>query len=85
VRIDLDRMPVSTEGQLWLEEQPDLAAARLSLATGGDDYQIVCALGPGSDVPPDFTVVGAFEAGQGVSVIHDGRPLAVDKLGWTHG
>lgn len=85
VRVDLDRAPLSPEAAAWLVAQPDRVAALTRLATGGDDYQIVCAFPDGPAPPDGFTVVGRFEAGQGVHPFHDGAPVAVDRLGWTHG
>ena len=85
VTIALDAVPVSIEAQAWLTEQPDRAAARLAIATGGDDYQILCAIAPEGPVPNGLTVVGAFEAGEGVTATFKGAPVAIDRLGWTHG
>jgi thiamine-monophosphate kinase len=85
VVIALDAMPVSTEGGVWLSGQADQRAARTALATGGDDYQIVCALAPDRSVPEGLTVVGAFEVGQGVTATFEGVPVTIDRLGWTHG
>ena len=39
--LDLDRIPLSGAAATWLESQPDVAAALVRLATGGDDYEIV--------------------------------------------
>lgn len=89
VEIDLDQMPVSPEAAAWLSAQPDEAAARLSLATGGDDYQIACAIDPAE--PPalhaaerGLTVVGRFRVGQGVTATFGGRSIPLKGLGWTH-
>lgn len=84
-RIDLRRLPLSPEGAAWLAGQPDAATALAALATGGDDYQIVCALAPDRPAPDDWTVVGMFETGQGVVATFEGAAVAVDRLGWTHG
>lgn len=83
-RVDLDRLPLSSEAQVWLTGQPDRAAALAALASGGDDYQIVCALAPGEDCPAGLTVIGAFAEGQGVEVRLDGQPFHAARLGWTH-
>lgn len=85
VTIAIDRMPLSAEARLWLEAQPDQSAARLALATGGDDYQIVCAIAAEGPVADGLCVVGAFEVGQGVAVTFAGAPLVVERLGWSHG
>jgi thiamine-monophosphate kinase len=85
VTIDLDRMPLSAETMAWLAGQPSSTDARLALATGGDDYELVCALGADQPVPEALTVVGAFARGAGVTALSGGAPLALDRLGWTHG
>lgn len=85
VRIDLDRLPLSPEAAAWLAAQPDRGEALARLASGGDDYQIVCALAPDSPAVADLAVVGVFEAGQGVRACHGGVAIATPRLGWTHG
>ncbi len=85
VAIDLDRMPLSAEAMAWLAGQPSRADALIALATGGDDYEIVCALAADQPVPEGLTVVGAFAEGAGVTALSGGAPLALDRLGWTHG
>jgi len=91
VRIDLEKTPLSEPARRWLAAQPNQEKALLSLASGGDDYEIVCAVAP--EALEDFraaaglpvTVVGAFEEGQGVSVAHGGRTLTPSQLGYRHG
>ena len=85
VRIQLDRLPLSREARAWFERQPDAAKALVSLASGGDDYQIVCALAPDADIPAGMTEIGAFVAGRGISATCHGETLRLDRLGWTHG
>lgn len=85
VRIDLERVPLSTEARAWLAQQADEAGARAALASGGDDYQVVCAIAPDGPIPDGLAVVGRFAAGEGVTVAFNGAPVAVDHLGWTHG
>jgi thiamine-monophosphate kinase len=85
VEIFLERLPVSTAGADWFNHQPDAVAALVALATGGDDYEIVCALSPDQPVPAGFTVVGSFGAGQGARPTFKGAAVPVDRLGWTHG
>ncbi|MCF8503358.1 MAG: thiamine-phosphate kinase [Caulobacter sp.] len=85
VAIDLDRIPLSAEGMAWLAAQPSRTDALLALATGGDDYELVCALVADQPVPEALTVVGAFAEGAGVTALSGGAPLVLDRLGWTHG
>jgi len=85
VEIDLDRLPVSAAAADWLGRQPDTVAALTALATGGDDYEIVCALAPDASLPEGWVVLGGFRAGEGVVATWRGAPVAVDRLGWTHG
>lgn len=85
VRIDLGALPLSREARAWLAAQDDERAARVALATGGDDYQIVCALDPDLETPAGFAVVGAFETGEGTRAAFAGEPVALERLGWTHG
>ena len=89
VEVALDQMPLSAEGAAWLADQPEEAPARLRLATGGDDYQIVCAVDP-AELPAlhaaeaGLTVVGRFRLGEGVSATFGGQPMPLDNLGWSH-
>jgi thiamine-monophosphate kinase len=82
VRIELEQVPLSDAARRWVESQPDTGAALLSLATGGDDYEIVCAA---SQPLEGFTVVGRFVEGSGVFVSHHGKALHPAKLGYEHG
>lgn len=85
VRIDLDRLPVSAPAAAWLGAQPDEAAARAALASGGDDYQIVCALDPDAAPVAGLTVIGAFIEGSGIDVRFAGQAVSVSRPGWMHG
>jgi thiamine-monophosphate kinase len=89
VDVALDQMPLSAEAAAWLSEQPDEVAARLSLATGGDDYQIVCAVDPAERpalqaAEAGLTTVGRFRPGQGVTAGHSGARVDLTRLGWVH-
>jgi len=83
LRIDLDRLPLSSAAGRWLAGQPDPAEARLKLATGGDDYEIVCAAPAGDDLP-GFTRIGEVVAGEGIEVRAAGRRLDPGAGGWRH-
>lgn len=88
--IDLAGLPLSSSAAAWLAQQGDRAAALATLATSGDDYEVVCAVPPDrlaamqalADVP--LTVVGRFATGQGVRVAVDGRPIALRRGGYSH-
>jgi thiamine-monophosphate kinase len=80
--LDLDRVPLSAAARAWLEAQPDPAAARLGLASGGDDYEIVATA---SVALPGFTVIGEVTEGQGLEVRCDGRMVDAGAGGWRHG
>jgi len=90
VRIELERTPLSAPGRRWLDAQRDRQAALLAIASGGDDYEIACAVAP--ENLADFqaaaglpvTVVGVFEEGQGVRVTHNGATLTPGQLGYRH-
>ncbi len=93
VEIDLSKIPLSRGGRAWLNAQPDEAAARLSLATGGDDYAIVCAAPPerakafleaATATGSTTAVVGVF-GGEGLRVSIAGREVEPHALGWRHG
>ena len=92
--INLDHLPFSAEGRAWLEGQPDRSAARVALATGGDDYAIVCAVDPAavdafvaaaSATGVPAVAVGAFEQAPGLRVVSQGAALTITHTGWRHG
>jgi thiamine-monophosphate kinase len=80
--VDLQRMPLSPAARRWLDAQPERTAALAKLATGGDDYEVVAAF---SGAPPQgFTAIGIVSAGEGIEVLLDGTPVAIDHAGWRH-
>lgn len=82
LRIDLDRLPLSPSAQTWLAGQEDRIAALIALASGGDDYEIVCA----APAPIDgFTIVGSLTADGERDVRVDGTPVDAGPGGWRHG
>lgn len=91
--IQLDQLPLSTGGRAWLSAQRDQAAASLALATGGDDYALVCAVTP-ADASALIAaveaqgilaaIIGTFDATSGVRVSHAGAPIPVEQPGWRH-
>ncbi len=92
--IELERIPLSDAAADWIALQPDRSPALLSLATAGDDYEVVCtapvesleamvAAAREADVP--LTRIGKVTAAPaGVTASLDGRLLTPDRLGWTH-
>lgn len=94
VRIDLERLPLSPGASAWLDEQPEAADARLALASGGDDYEIVCAVDPAeawafrvaaAAAGVKVSEIGEFVEGEGVSASFRGRDVTPTRLGWLHG
>ena len=93
VEVDLDAVPLSPAAARWLERATDPVAARLDLATAGDDYEVVCACRPASvralhaaaaDAGVPLSVIGGVREGAGVHVSAAGVRLRPDRLGWTH-
>lgn len=94
VEISLEALPVSAGARACMGDAVAGTAGLLRLATGGDDYEIVCTTAPeraqaliaaAHDAGVPLTPVGRIVAGQGVSVTHGGKPVAVERLGWRHG
>ena len=80
--LDIERLPLSEPARRWLAAQPDRAAALVRLATGGDDYEVVCTMA--GDAPPGFTAIGAVSAGEGIEARLQGRALDIAQGGWRH-
>lgn len=81
--LDLDRLPLSDAARRWLDGQPDRAKGLLRLATGGDDYEIVCAARAGVAMP-GFTAIGEVTQGEGVKVSAAGEARDAGAGGWRH-
>lgn len=81
LRVELERLPLSEPAARWLAAQPDRAAGLLALATGGDDYEVVCA---GAGEIEGMTRVGTFMEGEGVGAFHGGAPVETPTLGYRH-
>jgi thiamine-monophosphate kinase len=82
--LDLDRLPLSAPAATWLEGQADSAVALTALATGGDDYEVICTMAADAPIPPDFTVVGEVQPGEGIEVRALGRAVDAGHGGWVH-
>ncbi len=90
VRIQLGNAPLGEAARKWLADQPDADSALLALASGGDDYEIVCAIAPqeldafAAAAASPVAAVGVFAEGEGVFVSHNGKALNPSGLGWRH-
>lgn len=91
--VRLETIPLSIGASSWLESQHDELDARRDLATGGDDYAIVCAVAP--DEEADFraeataagapvATVGDLTQGAGLIATFHGTPAHTGALGWAH-
>ena len=93
LRVSLERTPLSPAARRWLDAQPDQSAALVSLATGGDDYQIIATASPrqaeqmleaARQAGVRMTDIGEVVDGEGVVTLLEGRVLSVDRAGWSH-
>jgi thiamine-monophosphate kinase len=94
VQIDLDALPLSDAAKAWLATVSDPIAARLELASGGDDYEIVLTA-PRAHVEAlrgacgvrglSLTAIGGITGREGVRVISGGREIEHGVGGWVHG
>ena len=93
VEVELDRLPLSVGAREWLNAQEGQEAALGSLASSGDDYEIVCTTSPerveamiadAGRVGVVLTVIGRLAPGAGLSVNLGNRRIEVDHRGWTH-
>lgn len=82
--LDLERMPVSAAAEGWLATQSDQMTARLRLATGGDDYELVLTATPTDARALGLPVVGEVLEGEGVQVRFGGEEVPVGAGGWRH-
>jgi thiamine-monophosphate kinase len=91
--IDLERLPLSPAASAWCAVQADPLLGRLSLAAGGDDYAIACAIAwdevdafinaASRGVEP-IGVVGRFDTALGARVTFENRRVETQRLGWRH-
>ena len=82
LRLDLDHMPLSAAARAWLDLQPDRVAALVALASGGDDYEVVCTCPRGAAPALGLTAIGQVVAGGGVEVAVGGQVVSVARGGW---
>jgi thiamine-monophosphate kinase len=93
LEIDLDRLPLSEAAAAWLARAASPVEARIELATGGDDYEIVCAvarenapalLAAAERAGIALSPIGTATAGSGVRVFTDGLEVEVAQAGYVH-
>lgn len=78
--LDLGRLPLSPAARAWLDQQSDREEGLAALATGGDDYEIVCA----APAPiAGFTVIGEVTV-KDRRVLLDGQAVALRSDGYRH-
>ena len=94
VQIDLERLPLSRAAKAWVAMQPDRTAALAELATGGDDYEVVCTADmdgamrlavAAAGLGLAFSPVGRVAEGEGTIALHRGQPVRLERAGWRHG
>jgi len=93
IQLDLDALPLSDAAKAWLATVPDPTAARLELASGGDDYEVLITA-PRAHAEAlrgacgmrgfPLTVVGGVTPRGGVRVIAGGREVEHGAGGWVH-
>lgn len=84
LRLDLNHLPLSAAARAWLDVQPDRVAALVALASGGDDYEVVCTASRSAAATLGLTVIGEVAAGGGVQVAVGGQTVDVVAGGWRH-
>lgn len=93
VELDLDRLPLSDDGRRHVAAAREPLTALIQLATGGDDYELVCTAAPeralgviaaAEAAGVRMTVVGRMTEGQGVRALYNGREAHLDRLGYRH-
>lgn len=93
VVIDLDQLPLSVSGAAWVA-LGERTERLLALATGGDDYELLCAVAP-ADVAAlqtaaaalglPMTVIGTLQPGTGLICQTASGPVATPtRLGYSH-
>jgi thiamine-monophosphate kinase len=82
-RLDLDRLPVSSE---LAARYPRAKQLRFALA-GGDDYEL-CFTAPGGSVPAArthaVTAIGSVVRGKGIACCEAGEPYDFSDQGYLH-
>lgn len=94
IEIALCDIPHSRAGHAFISAAPDAQAARLQLAAGGDDYEILFTADPSArpalqhaakDLGLPLTCIGQILAGRGLTLRDDrGAAVALGNLGYAH-
>ncbi len=91
--VQLESLPMSAAAHAWFDTRIDPEAALVSLATGGDDYELLLTAHPADEgalkreaerLRLRLTRVGTMTEGRGVTTTHLGKPVDIRKAGWTH-
>lgn len=93
LEIDLDKLPLSPAAHTWVLRQPEKAEALATLASFGDDYQILLtasardmvalrAFAEETRVP--FSIIGQCRDGEGVSAFFNGKEITPPRRGHDH-
>ncbi|MCR9128260.1 MAG: thiamine-phosphate kinase [Alphaproteobacteria bacterium] len=90
--IDLGAVPASAPAQAWMAKQQDEATARLRLAAGGDDYELLLATAEPEALIAELAraglpaaLIGRFEKGAPQVTVRLGETeLTPDDWGFTH-
>jgi thiamine-monophosphate kinase len=92
--IELERLPLSDDGLRHVAAAADRGAALAELASGGDDYELVCTASPeraeqvvaaAARAGVRMTAVGLMAEGQGVRALYQSRDITPPRLGYRHG
>lgn len=91
ITLAVDAVPLSTA---LIDIAGSSPAARLAAMTAGDDYELLFTAPPENAAPVQeaanalglrMTAIGTVKEGQGLSLVHEGRPLSLpEKLGYQH-
>ena len=91
--VQLELLPRSAAATFWFDTRPDPEAALETLATGGDDYELLFTAHPSDEAALKkeadrqllrLTRIGTVAAGRGVTATYLGKPVDIRKPGWTH-
>jgi thiamine-monophosphate kinase len=88
--LDADDIPISNAAAAWLNVQGNRSAALAQIATGGDDYEVLCAVPEArleaflAEAAVPVTVIGRCVEGSGVKLMRKGEALDIPSRGWVH-